>query len=589
MTPTIRHSLTLLRRYLAPEWKRATLLLLVLFTAIGLQLLQPQVLRDFLDLAMGQRQTTVIGGLNSLTATAVLFITIALSRQLFTAAATYVTQDVRWRTTNELRADLAQHALRLDMGYHNSHTAGEMIARVDEDVNNLSNFFSQFIIQVLGNGLLILGVILLLFREDWRIGLGFIGFVLITGQVLSWLFKLAVPHFKAFFEMAAVLFSFIEERLAGLEDIKANGGRDYTMLQFHRTLRNQYVIEQKTFAVAMLTWATTSGFFRAGTALGLGLGGYLYQLDIVTIGTVYLIIDYSAMLQQPLRQLTQQLQELQRAVAGAARIQELYFTETNIHDPVDSPERLPSGPLAVEFDRVSFHYVPDNPVLRDVSLRLKPGQVLGLLGRTGSGKTTMTRLLFRLYEPVDGVVCVGEQPVAAFPLTHLRRKIGMVTQEVQLFNATIRDNLTFFNPDIADERILQALADLELTPWYEALPHGLETVLETGGRGLSAGEAQLLAFTRVFLQDPGLVIMDEASSRLDPATEFLIERAIDNLLTDRSAIIVAHRLATVQRADDILILENGRILEYGPRLQLAADPTSHFAQLLRTGMEEVLV
>jgi ATP-binding cassette, subfamily B, bacterial len=496
---------------------------------------------------------------------------------------------VRWRTTNELRADLAQHALRLDMGYHNSHTAGEMIARVDEDVNNLSNFFSQFIIQVMGNGLLILGVILLLFREDWRIGLGFVGFVLITGQVLSWLFKLAVPHFKAFFEMAAILFSFIEERLAGLEDIKANGGRDYTMLQFHQTLRNQYVIEQKTFAVAMLTWATTSGFFRAGTALGLGLGGYLYQLDIVTIGTVYLIIDYSAMLQQPLRQLTQQLQELQRAVAGAARIQELYFTETNIHDPVDSPERLPAGPLAVEFDRVSFHYVPDNPVLRDVSLRLEPGQVLGLLGRTGSGKTTMTRLLFRLYEPVDGAVCVGEQPVAAFPLTHLRRKIGMVTQEVQLFNATIRDNLTFFNPDIADERILQALADLELMPWYEALPHGLETVLETGGRGLSAGEAQLLAFTRVFLQDPGLVIMDEASSRLDPATEYLIERAIDNLLTDRSAIIVAHRLATVQRADDILILENGRILEYGPRLQLTANPQSHFAQLLRTGMEEVLV
>jgi ATP-binding cassette, subfamily B, bacterial len=589
MTPSIRHSLTLLRRYLAPEWKRATLLLVVLFTAIGLQLLQPQVLRDFLDLAMGQRQSTVMGGLTSLTATAVLFITIALSRQLFTAAATYVTQDVRWRTTNELRADLAQHALRLDMGYHNSHTAGEMIARVDEDVNNLSNFFSQFIIQVMGNGLLILGVVLLLFREDWRIGLGFVVFVLITGQVLSWLFKLAVPHFKAFFEMAAVLFSFIEERLAGLEDIKANGGRDYTMLQFHRTLRNQYVIEQKTFAVAMLTWATTSGFFRAGTALGLGLGGYLYQVDIVTIGTVYLIIDYSAMLQQPLRQLTQQLQELQRAVAGAARIQELYFTETNIHDPVDSPVRLPAGPLAVEFDRVSFHYVPDNPVLRDVSLRLEPGQVLGLLGRTGSGKTTMTRLIFRLYEPVDGAVCLGEQPVATFPLTHLRRNIGMVTQEVQLFNATIRDNLTFFNPDIADERILQALTDLELMPWYESLPNGLETILETGGRGLSAGEAQLLAFTRVFLQDPGLVIMDEASSRLDPATEYLIERAIDNLLTDRSAIIVAHRLATVQRADDILILENGRILEYGPRRQLAANPTSHFAQLLRTGMEEVLV
>jgi ATP-binding cassette, subfamily B, bacterial len=165
----------------------------------------------------------------------------------------------------------------------------------------------------------------------------------------------------------------------------------------------------------------------------------------------------------------------------------------------------------------------------------------------------------------------------------------MVTQEVQLFNATIRDNLTFFNPHISDAQIMTALADLELMSWFNALPDGLETLLESGGRGLSAGEAQLLAFTRVFLQNPGLVILDEASSRLDPATEYLIERAIDKLFHNRTAIIVAHRLATVQRADEILILEDGRIKEYGARLALAAVPDSSFAQLLRTGLEEVLV
>ena len=589
MKLSFRHSFQLLKRYLKPEWLRVLLLFLLLLGGIGLQLLQPQILRDFIDLATGAISQTAVFNLQSLSSTAVLFMLVALGNQLLTGAATYVTQDVRWRVTNELRADLAQHCLSLDMSFHNARTAGEMISRVDEDINTLSNFLSQFIIQILGNGLLIIGVIIILFREDWRIGAGFLGFVVITGTVLNWVLKLAVPYWEAFFKMAAKLFGFIEERLAGLEDIRANGAGAYTMLGLHQTLREQYVVEQKGFAMGLLTWATTQGFFRVGTALGLGLGGYLFQADIVTIGTVYLIVTYSAMLQEPLRRLTQQLQDFQRAVAGVARVQEIYFTQTAISDPAESPLRLPDGPLAVQFDHVDFDYAADKPVLRDVSFALQPGQVMGLLGRTGSGKTTITRLLFRLYEPTQGQIFLGDHPIAAVPLANLRRGVGIVTQEVQLFNATIRDNLTFFNPEIGDAQIMTALTDLELTTWFNALPDGLDTLLEAGGRGLSAGEAQLLAFTRVFLQDPGLIILDEASSRLDPATEFLIERAVDKLFHNRTAIIVAHRLATVQRADDILILENGRIKEYGSRLALAADPQSDFAQLLRAGLAEVLV
>jgi ATP-binding cassette, subfamily B, bacterial len=589
MKTSFRQSFQLLRRYLVPEWSRVLLLLLLLGLGIGLQLLQPQILRDFIDLATGAIPATAVGNLETLAATAVLFMVVALFNQLLTAVATYVTQDVRWRTTNELRSDLAQHCLSLDMSFHNTRTAGEMISRVDEDINTLSNFFSQFVIQILGNSLLILGVIVILFREDWRIGAGFLGFVIITGTVLNWVIKLAVPYWQAFFTMAAKLFGFIEERLTGLEDIRANGAGAYTMLGLHQTLREQYVVEQKGFAMGMLTWSTTQGFFRTGTALGLGLGGYLFQADLITIGTVYLIITYSAMLQEPLRRLAQQLQDFQRAVAGVARVQEIYFTKTAVIDRHDSPLRLPDGALALGFEDVHFHYSADTPVLQQVSFNLKPGDVMGLLGRTGSGKTTITRLLFRLYEPQTGEICLGGHDITAVPLAHLRRGVGMVTQEVQLFNATIRDNLTFFNPDIGDEQIMEALADLELMGWFTSLTDGLDTILEPGGRGLSAGEAQLLAFTRVFLQDPGLIILDEASSRLDPATEFLIERAIDKLLHNRTAIIVAHRLATVQRADAILILEQGRVKEYGPRAALAADPQSDFAQLLRTGLEEVLV
>ena len=197
------------------------------------------------------------------------------------------------------------------------------------------------------------------------------------------------------------------------------------------------------------------------------------------------------------------------------------------------------------------------------------------------------RLLFRLYDPERGSVRLGGLDLRALQLDDLRRRVAMVTQDVQLFQATVRDNLTFFNRAIPDEQLEHVLKQLRLWQWAQSLPEGLATAL-AGGQSLSSGEAQLLAFTRVFLKDPGLVILDEASSRLDPATETLMERAVDRLLAERTGVVIAHRLKTVQRADDILILENGRVVEYGPRARLAVDPTSRFYHLLQTGLEEAL-
>ncbi len=227
-------------------------------------------------------------------------------------------------------------------------------------------------------------------------------------------------------------------------------------------------------------------------------------------------------------------------------------------------------------------------MLKDVDIELAPGQVLGLLGRTGSGKTTLARLVFRLFDPKVGAIRLGGVDIREPHLRHLRTRVALVTQDVQLFQATVRENLTFFDDTISDEQLREVIEALDLSDWYGSLPEGLDTRLETGGRGLSAGEAQLLAFTRVFLRDPGLVILDEASSRLDPATEQLIERAVDKLLQDRSAVVIAHRLGTVHRADDIMILQDGQIMEYGNRVALASDPGSRFAGLLQTGLEEML-
>ena len=254
---------------------------------------------------------------------------------------------------------------------------------------------------------------------------------------------------------------------------------------------------------------------------------------------------------------------------------------------------MPDGALGVVFDRVEFSYNDGNGqtdaiVLDDVSFDIAPGRVVGLLGRTGSGKSTIARLVTRLYEPQGGSVRVGGVTTWDAPIDDFRKRVGMVTQDVQLFRASVRDNLTFFDATVPDERILEAIQRLELEEWLASLPDGLDTVLQSGSGGLSAGQAQLLAFTRIFLEDPGIVVLDEASSRLDPATEALIERAVDHLLEDRTGIVIAHRLATVTRADDILILENGQVVEYGPRIDLVADTNSRFSQLLATGMEEVL-
>jgi ATP-binding cassette subfamily B protein len=213
--------------------------------------------------------------------------------------------------------------------------------------------------------------------------------------------------------------------------------------------------------------------------------------------------------------------------------------------------------------------------------------VLGVVGRTGSGKSSLTRLVTRFYDPDAGAVRLGGVDLRETTMADLPHRVALVTQEIQLFRATVRDNLTLFDPTIPADRIVGALEKLGLGGWYATLEQGLDTMLASGGGGVSAGEAQLLAFTRVFLRDPDVVILDEASSRLDPATEARLERAIDTLFAGRTAIVIAHRLATIERADEVLVMAGGEIVEHGERLTLAADPGSHFAGLLRTGHDLV--
>lgn len=582
----------LLADYLRPQKKMVAALVGLFLTSLVLQLINPQIIRYFIDTATTS-DTTLSDPLRNLFIAAILFMSLALIRQLTVVASFYFSENIAWTATNALRADLALHCLKLDLSFHKSNPPGQLIERVDGDVNQLATFFSQLTIQFGGNLLLVVCVLVLLWFQNWRIGLSITIISIIGVFFLNYLNALVIPRWQKVRETDAELFGFLEERLNGTEEIRANGAVGYVMNQLYPILQKRSDTIGAAMNVNSFVIISPMIVFTLSYMAAHWLGSSLFRNSTLTIGGVYVIFNYIDVLREPLWQLLRQVEELQRATASINRIAELRRLSPTIQD--GPGVAFPEGALAVYFEEVRFAYEDDaeTPVLDGLSFTLQPGTVLGLLGRTGSGKSTLTKLLFRFYDPVNGRLCLGDGAGQKFDirqatLGQLRQHIGMVTQDVQLFQASVRHNLTLFDPSISDEAIWGVLAEVGLTEWVNGLPQGLDTVLEGGGKALSAGEGQLLAFARVFLMNPRLVILDEASSRLDPATEQKMERAIDRLLAGRTAVIVAHRLQTVQRADEIMILEHGRILEHAPRLELVANPASRFAQLLQTGLEEAL-
>jgi ATP-binding cassette, subfamily B, bacterial len=567
--------------YLAPQRTRMLALAALMLADLALQLGLPRVVQTFIDSAMSG------GTLRTLMLIGVAYLVVAIGQNWTLVGWQYVAQNVGLIATNRIRADLTMHCLKLDMGFHTTRTPGEMIERVDGDVSKLENFLSQFVVQVILNGLLLVGVVVLLFLVDWRVGLPSAVSVVVavvcarvmTGPLAAY----SVKERQA----SADLFGLLEERLSGTEDIRANGAVAYVL---RRHIQRSQVLFRAAITRAvlgMISWRSLNTAIAVGAIFSLSIGALLALDGVLTIGQVYLIFAYTTMLNRPVEELMRQLDDLQQAMASIERVQQLFATEPQVFD-ADEGALLPSGPLSVELDAVSFAYPDDELVLREVSALVPAGSVLGVLGRTGSGKTTLTRLLLRLYDPIAGRVRLGGVDLRRVANADLRVRVAIVTQDIQLFSATVRDNLTFFDTTIADARIMAALDTLGMGDWARALPDGLDTLLASGGSGLSAGQAQLLAFARAFLRDPGLIILDEASSRLDPATERQLERALGRLLRGRTAIIIAHRLGTLERVDQIMILEDGRVRERGLRAKLVGDPASRFAQLLRVGMEDAL-
>jgi ATP-binding cassette, subfamily B, bacterial len=585
----------LLAATLRPEATSMAGILAVLGTAMALRLALPLLLGRFADDAIGGEPTS------ALTALALAYVAAALGSAALDLVVVWWSARVSWRAGNRLRERLAAHALRLEQAWHGRHSPGQLIERIDGDVEAMAIFFAGMAVQIAGNVALILGMLVVATVIDPWTGLVLAVTAFAGAGVMVRLRMAAVTAREAEREVNARLYGDLEERLGGLEDLRANGAGRYAV---HRLLGHSHHWWHAARRASLRgdgSYAAAAVVFAVGTAATLATGILLQQRGVITIGAVLTLYRYADMLRTPLEQIAEQLKEFQKAMAGARRASTLLATDPAILDGPDDGGALPAGPLAVDLDHVTFTYDPDDPeatpALRDVDLHLAAGTHLGLVGRTGSGKSTIGRLVARIWDvpaggaPRDGdpagAVRIGGVDVRGLTVDALRSRVAVVSQDVELFRASVRDNLTLFGArTVGDDRLRDVLAEVGLAGWLAALPDGLDTRLG-GGQGLSAGEGQLVAFARAFLADPAVVVLDEASSRLDPATERRIAAATDALLAGRTALVIAHRLDTLDRMDGIAVVDRGRVVEHGRRAELAADPTSRYARLRRAaGMHD---
>jgi ABC-type multidrug transport system fused ATPase/permease subunit len=551
---------------------------------MALRLALPLLLGRFADDALGGEPTS------ALTTLAVAYVAAALGSAGLDLVVVWWSARVSWRAGNRLRERLAAHALRLEQAWHGRHSPGQLIERIDGDVEAMAVFFAGMAVRIAGNVTLIGGMLVVAAVIDPWTGLVLTATAGAGTAVMVRLRLAAVEAREAEREVNAQLYGDLEERLGGLEDLRANGAGGYAV---HRLLGHSHRWWHAARRASLRgdgAYAAAAVVFAVGSAATLGTGILLQQRGVITVGAVLTLYRYADMLRRPLEEIAEQLKEFQKAMAGARRAATLLATEPAVADgPLDA-RALPAGALTVELDGVTFTYDADDvaavPALRGVTLRLAAGAHLGLVGRTGSGKSTIGRLLARIWDVPRsaGAVRLGGVDVRDLTLDALRSRVAVVSQDVELFRASVRDNLTLFGARPADDARLRAVLDqVGLAGWLAAQPDGLDTRL-AGAQGLSAGEGQLLAFARAFLADPSVVILDEASSRLDPATERRIAVATAALLAGRTAVVIAHRLDTLDAVDEIAVVDRGRVVEHGRRADLASDPTSRYAHLRRAAL-----
>ncbi len=544
--------------------------------AIGsaLTIAGPLVVRRVVDTAA---DGTTAGEITRL---ALVFLAIAAGAQFIAVVVAWLATVAAWRTTNDLRLTMTRHVLGLDHEFHRTHTPGELIQRVDGDITSVSDFLSQVVTKAAGAAMLVSGMVVVLGVIDWRLGLGMAVYVGLALAVIVRTRHRAVSESSD--EMGALgrLYGGIEERLTAAEDLRSNGAADHVAWRFVEDSEGALVSAVRRERAFLAMWWFVQGAVAAGWVLSLVLGAALVAAGTITIGTAFLLFQFVLLVARPLEEVVHELETVQKANGAMVRVADLLAIRPNVID--DGTTSPAPGPLSITATDVDFDYGDDRPVLAAVDLHIGAGRSVGIVGRTGSGKTTFSRLVLRLVEPTGGQLSLGDVPVADIPLVELRHRVALVPQEVELFAGTLRDNVTLFDDEATDAAVIDALERVGLGALAAG---GIERELGAAGAGLSAGEAQLLALARVWLSDPDIVVLDEATARVDPETERRLEAAIVELMRGRTTLVIAHRLSTLRSVDEIVVFDHGRVVEHGDRTDLVGDDDSRFARLLALALD----
>ena len=479
----------------------------------------------------------------------------------------YVLAGIVQRTMYRLREDVEAKLNRLPLRYVDRQSRGDLLSRVTNDMDNLAQGMQQTLSQMLTSTLTLVGTLVMMFVVSWLLALVALVTIPLSVWSMKFITKRSRVKFVSQWRETGRLNAIVEESFTGHNIVKVFGRQADVEARFRETNDALY---DASFGATFISGAIMPSMMLIGNLGFVAIavvGGLQVASAALTLGAVQAFIQYSRQFTQPLTHMASMVTVFQSGVASAERIFDFLDAEEQSEDPDEA--MLPATPAGcIEFDRVSFSYDPDRPLIENLSFVAQPGQTVAIVGPTGAGKTTLVNLIMRFYELGGGRILLDGVDIATLSRAELRSKIGMVLQDTWLFGGTIRDNIAYGNPLATEDQIRAAAEATFVDRFVHSLPDGYDTVVSDEDGSISAGEKQLLTIARAFLADPAILILDEATSSVDTRTEVLIQEAMAALRSSRTSFVIAHRLSTIRDADVILVMEDGRIIEHGSHSEL---------------------